>query len=290
MKKRSQRNKIDFNDDAWVVRLIAETKAEQAKNPMSVDEMLKENDRLARYGAGRPRNSVKPNDVNRLIQESRTAARSAARRIVVALPSYILKDVEWLARLEEMTRDELILEAIRRFLKPHLETRRQVLKASRNTARTFGPFSSAAEAGQFLHDQVRRSKSRKLKTKPADKTLKGYINTIAPTPDWLNAIGDEAKGKGLNKLSMSQINSEIAATRRERQELPKRKRPPNGRPHQSPESSGDFRFQHAGEFCRGELVRLPAHLPHPPRAPTPCAPAGRQFPLPPSGRLHRRPA
>jgi AbrB family looped-hinge helix DNA binding protein len=42
------------------------------------------------------------------------------------------------------------------------------------------------------------------------------INTIAPTPDWLKDIGSEAKRKGLNKVSMRQIDAEIAAARRER--------------------------------------------------------------------------
>lgn len=45
------------------------------------------------------------------------------RRIIVSLPAKILKDVEWLAPLEDITRDELILVAIERFLKPHLAAR-----------------------------------------------------------------------------------------------------------------------------------------------------------------------
>jgi len=36
-----------------------------------------------------------------------------------------------------------------------------------------------------------------------------YINTFAPTPAWLKAIGTEAKSKGLNKLTMRQIDAEI---------------------------------------------------------------------------------
>ena len=47
-------------------------------------------------------------------------------------------------------------------------------------------------------------------------SVKDYINTIAPTPNWLAEIGSEAKRKGLNKLSMRQIDAEIAAVRRER--------------------------------------------------------------------------
>src|SRR6266571_1692627 len=47
-------------------------------------------------------------------------------------------------------------------------------------------------------------------------SVKDYINTIAPTPDWLKEIGTESKRKGLNKVRMRQIDAEIAAARGER--------------------------------------------------------------------------
>jgi hypothetical protein len=47
-------------------------------------------------------------------------------------------------------------------------------------------------------------------------SVKDYVDTIAPTPAWLKQIGSEAKRKGLNKLSIRQINAEIQAARRER--------------------------------------------------------------------------
>jgi len=46
-------------------------------------------------------------------------------------------------------------------------------------------------------------------------SIRDYIDTIAPTPYWLKQIGTEAKNKGLNKLTMRQIDAEIAAVRRE---------------------------------------------------------------------------
>lgn len=46
--------------------------------------------------------------------------------------------------------------------------------------------------------------------------INDYIDTFAPTPEWLKAIGQEAREKGLNKLTMRQIDAEIAAARRER--------------------------------------------------------------------------
>lgn len=45
-----------------------------------------------------------------------------------------------------------------------------------------------------------------------------FVNTLAPTPDWLKDIQAEAKRKGLDKLTMADIDAEIAAARRERRE------------------------------------------------------------------------
>lgn len=47
-------------------------------------------------------------------------------------------------------------------------------------------------------------------------SIKDYVDTIAPAPDWLKAIGTEAKKKGLNKLTMRQIDAEIDIARKER--------------------------------------------------------------------------
>ena len=49
-----------------------------------------------------------------------------------------------------------------------------------------------------------------------------YVDTVAPAPDWLQQIGVEAKRKGLNKLTMRQIDAEIASARRERKRRPSR--------------------------------------------------------------------
>jgi hypothetical protein len=45
--------------------------------------------------------------------------------------------------------------------------------------------------------------------------LKDYVDTIAPAPEWLKAIRAEAKRKGLDQLTMRQINAAITAYRRE---------------------------------------------------------------------------
>jgi prevent-host-death family protein len=42
-----------------------------------------------------------------------------------------------------------------------------------------------------------------------------YVKTIAPPPEWLEAVWAESKRKGTDKLTPREINAEIAAARRE---------------------------------------------------------------------------
>ena len=49
-------------------------------------------------------------------------------------------------------------------------------------------------------------------------SLNDYIDIVAPPPKWMKEIHAEAKQKGLDKLTMSQIDAEIAAARRERRQ------------------------------------------------------------------------
>ena len=67
----------DRDDDRWIMNLIQEAKAEQAKNPMSAEAMLAEDERLARYGAAQAKKlGLKPKDVNRIIHEHRQSRRA----------------------------------------------------------------------------------------------------------------------------------------------------------------------------------------------------------------------
>jgi metal-responsive CopG/Arc/MetJ family transcriptional regulator len=77
-------------------------------------------------------------------------------RIVITLPANVLKDVNWLASLEELTRDELILQAIKRFLKPHLEIRKRVLRAAAKPGKSYGPFDTAEEMIADLKGQLKK--------------------------------------------------------------------------------------------------------------------------------------
>ena len=87
-------------------------------------------------------------------------------RIVVTLPASVLKDVDWLAPLEDMTRDEMILAAIRRFLKPHLDIRRQVLNAAANPGKLHGPFDTAEEFLASMHNEAKTLRARRSIASP----------------------------------------------------------------------------------------------------------------------------
>lgn len=49
-------------------------------------------------------------------------------------------------------------------------------------------------------------------------SLNDFVETLAPAPDWLNDIQEDAKSKGLDKLTMTEIDAEITASRRHRRE------------------------------------------------------------------------
>jgi prevent-host-death family protein len=48
-------------------------------------------------------------------------------------------------------------------------------------------------------------------------SIKDFVNTIAPPPDWLTKAWSDAKRRGLDKLTMQEIDAEIAAARTETQ-------------------------------------------------------------------------
>jgi hypothetical protein len=84
----------------------------------------------------------------------KTPLAKTRKRITLDIPNDLLKDVDWLAPLEDLTRDELILEAVRRFLKPHLEIRKSVLRVGKG--KTYGPFDTAEEMTAFLRKRLKK--------------------------------------------------------------------------------------------------------------------------------------
>jgi len=55
-------------------------------------------------------------------------------------------------------------------------------------------------------------------------SIKDYIDTIAPAPKWLKDIQAASRRRGTNRLTMTQIDAEIAKVRR-----PERKKIKSGR-------------------------------------------------------------
>jgi hypothetical protein len=92
------------------------------------------------------------------------------KHITVDVPEDLLKDVDWLAPLEDLTREELILGAVRRFLKPHLDIRERVLQADKGE--TYGPIDTG--------DEMIAARQKRLKKRaPA----KGATNAISKSTD-----------------------------------------------------------------------------------------------------------
>jgi len=61
---------------------------------------------------------------------------------------------------------------------------------------------------ELLREALRRYRQPKL------FDLREYIRLMAPTPPAYQAVRTEAKGKGMHKLTMAQIDREVAAARR----------------------------------------------------------------------------
>ena len=73
----------DSDEARWVENLIQEAKAEQAENPMTVEKMLAENERLSRAVAKRVKKlgvKTDPRSATRVIHEFRKNRRSTEGR------------------------------------------------------------------------------------------------------------------------------------------------------------------------------------------------------------------
>ena len=69
---RRYRLQRDRDEERWIQTLIDGTKAEEARKPTAQADLLKESERLARYGAQQGKKlGIKPKDVNRLVHAVR---------------------------------------------------------------------------------------------------------------------------------------------------------------------------------------------------------------------------
>jgi prevent-host-death family protein len=56
-------------------------------------------------------------------------------------------------------------------------------------------------------------------------SVQDYVDTIAPPPEWLQQAWENSKRRGTDQLTLREINAEIRAARREREEKPRSKGP-----------------------------------------------------------------
>jgi len=69
---RRYREQRDRDEARWIMGIIKEARAEQEKNPACVEDLLKESDRLSRYGARQAKKlGIKPKDVDRIVHDYR---------------------------------------------------------------------------------------------------------------------------------------------------------------------------------------------------------------------------
>jgi metal-responsive CopG/Arc/MetJ family transcriptional regulator len=68
----------DVVDEHWVMEVIREAQEEEVRRPMTQEEMLRESEELARYGAEQARKlGLKPKDIPRIIHDARQRRRNA---------------------------------------------------------------------------------------------------------------------------------------------------------------------------------------------------------------------
>ncbi len=71
------RQQKEQEEDRWIMNLITEAKEEQATNPMTQEELIKESERLARYGERQAKKTgLTQKDINREIHAYRAERNS----------------------------------------------------------------------------------------------------------------------------------------------------------------------------------------------------------------------
>ena len=84
--------------------------------------------------------------------------------------------------------------------------------------RVLSALTARTQFGQIMERATKKDErilvSRRGEPQVIIMSVKDYIDTIAPAPAFLKEIQAEAKRKGLDKLSMREIDAVIASVRR----------------------------------------------------------------------------
>ena len=74
---RRYRDRRDRDEARWIMGIIEEARAEQEKNPIGIEDMLKESGRLSRYGARQAKKlGIKPKDIERIVHDYRARKKA----------------------------------------------------------------------------------------------------------------------------------------------------------------------------------------------------------------------
>jgi prevent-host-death family protein len=92
-------------------------------------------------------------------------------------------------------------------------------KVAKRIPRVVSALTARTQFGQILR-RASRNHERFIVDRRGDPqvvimSFKDYVDTIAPAPEWLKEIWAESKRKGTDKLTMREIDAEIAAYRKE---------------------------------------------------------------------------
>jgi prevent-host-death family protein len=95
-------------------------------------------------------------------------------------------------------------------------------KPGKRLPRVVSALTARTQLGQIMRRAKQKDErfivDRRGEPQVVIMSMKDYISLVAPTPKWLREIQEDAKRKGLHKLTMREINAEITAARREQRQ------------------------------------------------------------------------
>ena len=95
-------------------------------------------------------------------------------------------------------------------------------KSSKRLPRVVSALTARTQFGQILRRAKQKDErfivDRRGEPQVIIMSIKDYIETIAPAPKWLKEIWAESRRKGTDKLTLREINAEIAAYRKEQRQ------------------------------------------------------------------------
>src|SRR5262245_45291134 len=93
------------------------------------------------------------------------------------------------------------------------------MKQTPSTPKVISALTARTQFGQIMKRAQEKNERFLVDRRGAPAVIimsvKDYVTTIAPAPDFLKALWAEAKQKGLDTLTIREIDAEIRAYRRE---------------------------------------------------------------------------